>query len=104
MNDQHAHTFLEAMRKHWRSFLPAWLFPIVFFYGGKIADRVGYPSLFFFVVAIPLFFWSYGRASGTWTRREISYRHAVLMGLVAPFAIWVVVVLVQSVTTGLLGT
>jgi hypothetical protein len=101
MNDQSVQTLLGAAREHWRSFLPAWLFPIVFFYGGKVADRVDHPGLFFFVVAIPLFFWSYGRASSVWTRREISYRHAVLLGLVAPFVVWVVVVLLQSVITGL---
>lgn len=103
MNDQPVQTFLDAAKKHWRSFLPAWLFPIVFFYGGKIADRADHPGLFFFAIAIPLFFWSYGRASSVWTRREISYRHAVLMGLLAPLVVWVVVVLLSSVIGGLLG-
>jgi hypothetical protein len=104
MNDQRVQTFLGAVRKQWQSFLPAWIFPIVFFYGGKVADGVGHPNLFLFVVAIPLFLWSYGRASAVWIRREISYRHAVLMGLVTPFVIWIVVVLIQSTVASLLRT
>ena len=91
MSDIHSPTLLSSARIHWRAFVLAWFFPVVFLFGGLTADRVGYPTVFFFAV-LPLFFWSFGRASGPWKKREITYWHGVFLGLVAPFLIWAIAV------------
>ena len=87
VSDSRETTLLASARKHWRALAPAWAFPIVFFCGSLLADRIGHPNIFF-VALLPLFFWSFGRASGLWLRREIRYGHAVFWCIIVPFVIW----------------
>jgi hypothetical protein len=85
-------TLLGVARKHWRSFLPAWLFPFVFLYGGRISEHIEHPLLFLWVIALPLFFWSSIRASNPWINKEIGYWYFVFWGMLVPFALWVLAV------------
>ncbi len=75
----------DAARSHWRSFLPAWIFPFVFFYGGGVSDSLGHPNLFFFMIALPLFYWSFYRASRPWLQSRVKYWHCVFWAMLVPF-------------------
>lgn len=77
---------------YWRSFAPAWLFPLVFLYGGVVSQRLGHPVLFFWFIAMPLFFFTSFRASRPWVERKIRYGHYVLLAIVLPFLIWIAAV------------
>ena len=94
-------TLFEAGKIFWRSFAPAWLFPVVFLYGEIASDELGYPLLFFFFVAIPLFFWSFFRASRPWINQRIRFWHSAFWGLMLPFLIGTVAVLSTNAVFGL---
>jgi hypothetical protein len=79
---------LETARRFWREFVAAWLFPPFFLFGGVAAERLEHPGLFFWLLALPLFFWSFGRASRPWVRREVRYWHAVTLGMLVPFGVF----------------
>jgi len=83
---------LAAAKEHWRSFLPVWVFPVIFLYGGLAADAVGHPELFFWVVATPLFFWSFFRATRFSIQRKIGPWRCAFWAMVVPSLIWVLAV------------
>jgi hypothetical protein len=91
-----------SAKTYWRSFLPAWLFPFVFFYGGGVSDSLGYPNLFFAVVALPLFFWCFFRATRPWHRHQVRYWHCVFWAMVIPFLVGIVAVGSRLALLGLL--
>jgi hypothetical protein len=76
-----------AAKAHWRNFAPAWVFPIVFFYGGGVSDSLGHPQLFVAFVALPLFFLSFFYAVRPWLRRQIKYWHCMFWVTVFPFLV-----------------
>ena len=81
---------------HWRSFAPAWLFPLSFLYGGLAADQLGHPLVFFWVVAAPLFFWSFACATVPWSKKQVSYWHTVFWSLGVPFFMWTLALAARS--------
>jgi hypothetical protein len=87
MESSQSLNLLGAAKVHWRSFAPAWLFPIVFFYGGGASDSLGYENVFFIFVALPLFFWSLFRAAQPWLRHRIKYSHCFFWAMVVPFLV-----------------
>lgn len=93
-------TLWGAAQAFWRSFAPAWLFPVVFLYGGLLSDAWGYPNLFFFLVAAPLCFWSFFRGLRPVRQKRVSYWHGVFWVMVVPFVIWVAAVLINLALTG----
>lgn len=96
-------TLFKAGKLFWRIFAPAWLFPVVFLYGGIASEELGYPLPFFFFVAIPLFFWSFFRASRPWLDQKIQFWHSAFWGLLLPLLIWTVAVLSRNALTGFLS-
>jgi hypothetical protein len=96
-------TLFKAGKLFWRSFAPAWLFPVVFLYGGIASEELGDPLLFFFFVAIPLFFWSFLRASRPWLEQKIQFWHSAFWGLLLPFLIGMLALLSRDTVFGLLG-
>jgi len=88
---------------HWRSFMPAWFFPFVFFYGGGISDSLGYPTLFFVLIALPLFFWTFFRATRPYVQDRARYWPCVFLGLVVPFFLGIVAVGSRLALLGLLS-
>ena len=92
----------DAARSHWRSFLPAWIFPFVFFYGGGVSDSLGHPNLFFIMIAMPLFYWSFYRASRPWLQRRVKYWHCVFWAMLVPFCMGIVAVASRLALLGLL--
>ena len=103
MENTQSSTLTEAVKENWRSFAPAWLFPVVFLYGGAASDTLGCPTFFFFLVALPLFFCSIFLASRPWTRRRIKYWHCVFLALVVPFLVWGIAVFSRLAVLGALS-
>jgi hypothetical protein len=91
-----------AAESYWRSFFPAWIFPFVFFYGGAVSDSLGHPDLFFVVVALPLFFWCFFRATRPWLHHQVKYWHCIFWAMVVPFLIGIVAVGSRLALLGLL--
>ena len=96
-------SLIAAAKMHWRVFLPAWIFPLVVLFGGVASEQLGHPALFFWVIAAPLFFWSFFRAMGVCRRGQLSYWYTVFWGMLVPFIIWVVVVYSRLFVLHLLG-
>ena len=82
-----------SARRHWRSLLPSWLFPIVFLFGGFALDgAIGHSTLTFWVLWLPLFFWSFSRATTPFRRREMPITHVWVWAMLVPFLLWVIAV------------
>ena len=92
MEDDARPGLVAAAKAHWRSFLPAWIFPVFFLYGGLASESAGHPALFFWVVAAPLFFWSFFRATRVSIRLKIGYWCCVFWAMVVPFLVWTIAV------------
>ncbi|QNA88012.1 hypothetical protein G4G28_05100 [Massilia sp. Dwa41.01b] len=88
MTQERPDTLIKTARIFWRDFAPAWGFPFVFLYGFLASDRLGYPFLFFWLVAAPLFFWSGNRASRPYFQKKARYWHVVFWGMLIPFIVW----------------
>jgi len=82
-------TLIDAAKAFWGNFLPAWIFPVFFLFGGLASETLGHPLLFFWLVALPLFFWSFLRWARLGLERKVRYWHAVFWGMVFPFIIGV---------------
>lgn len=81
-------TFFATAKAHWRSFLPAWVFPVLFLYGSLASESADHFALFFWIVAVPLFFWSFSRATRPSIRLKIGYWRCVFWAMVVPFLVW----------------
>jgi hypothetical protein len=97
-------SLIGAARAHWRSFGPVWVFPLVFLFGGLASERLGHPTLFYWVVALPLFFWAFFRATAVWRKGLLSYWHTVFWAMLVPFLIWAVAVYARLFVLHLVGT
>ena len=93
MEDDAGPGLIAVGKAYWRSFLPAWLFPVFFLYGGLASESAGHPELFFWVIAAPLFFWSFFRATRASIQLKIGYWRCVFWAMVVPFLVWTVAVL-----------
>ena len=82
-------------RRFWRHFAPAWVFPVVFLYGGVASESLGHALLFFVLVVTPLFFWSFFRSTRPHREKLIPYWHWVFWGVLVPFLVWGVAVLTR---------
>ena len=97
------HSLFETVRLFWREYLAAWLYPLLLLFGGSASARLGHPVLFLWLVGFPLFFWSFWRASRPWLSKRIPYWHAVVLGVLIPFAIFVFAVNVRLAVIHLKG-
>lgn len=89
MEDLQPQSLMAAVRAHWRTFVPAWIFPIVLLYGFRVADDLGHPMVFWSLVLTPLFFWSFVRWACLWLEDRICYWHSLVLGVLLPFTIWI---------------
>jgi hypothetical protein len=85
-------SLLQAAKRHWRSFVPVWLFPVCFFFGWLATNKTNHPFLLLTFFFVPFFFWSFFRSTRPWMRREIKYSHYSFWAMMVPFLIWVVLV------------
>ena len=103
MSDAPTPCLFGTARLFWRSFLPAWLFPIFFLVGGLASDHVGHPELFFWLIAVPLFLWSFGRPALLWFRGKVTYWPLVFWLMLTPFIVWVLAVYARLFVLHLAG-
>lgn len=96
-------TLIASFKVFWRSFAPAWAFPIAFLFGGLTAEDIGHPQLFFWLVAMPLFFWSFFRATRPWMEQKIYYWLCMFWAMVVPFLIWSAAVFSRLAILKLMG-
>ena len=96
-------TLLDAAKTFWRSFVPVWVFPVVFLFGGVASEQLGHPVVFFWLVALPLFFWSFSRAIRLWLEKKIKYSHIAFWAFAFPFMIWVVAVFTRLIVIEVLA-
>ncbi len=96
-------SLLEVAKRHWRLFLPAWLFPIFAMVSSSFAERAAHGELFFYVVLAPLFFWSFFRAVKPGFVYSEPYFKVVFWAMLAPFVIAVVAGISWSALRGALG-
>ena len=85
-------TSVAVVRRYWRSFLPAWCWPLVLFYGGSLALRNGVITPFLWLVFFPFLVWALVRGSRPGMRKEISVLQTILWVVFFPFVVWAVVV------------
>lgn len=79
-------------KMHWRSFAPMWIFPVVFLYGGETSYAQRHFNIFFWLVALPVFFWSFSRATTLWREGRSNYPQVAFWAGIVPFLIWVMAV------------
>jgi hypothetical protein len=97
-------SLLQAAKRHWRSFVPAWVFPVGFFFGWLATKETKHSFVIFIFLFVPFFFWSFFRSAQPWMRREIKYSHYSFWAMVVPFFIWVILVYGRIVIIGILET
>ena len=99
MSDQAQTTLLASARNYWRSFAAAWVFPLVFLFGGLLSEELGHPLVFFWLIAAPFFFWSFFRAF----RAPVNYWHMAFWGFLVPFIIWAAAVYTRLLVLNLVA-
>jgi len=96
MTQPHAPSLFAVPRVLWRSFVAVWIFPVFFFLGSQVAGRVAFfPAWLFWVVAVPLFFFGFGRPAFLFFRQRLSFISAIVWGAIAPWLIWSGLVIAQ---------
>jgi hypothetical protein len=99
---EHRHTLLGVAKQNWRLFLPAWLFPPVFLFGSMAAERFAVGVWFYWLVVMPLFFWSFFRASRPWLLKTAPYFQVVFWAIAVPFLVFVATVALSLAASRLL--
>ena len=75
-------------RRHWRKFLPMWLFPIAFFSGSFFPGFSKHAGAYFFLLWFPIMglcFWS---AGATYRQRLATLPQVFFWAAVVPLVIW----------------
>ncbi|PYJ80525.1 MAG: hypothetical protein DME22_24025 [Verrucomicrobia bacterium] len=89
----------QSLRRTWRYFIAAWFIPVVLIAAAVAEDRGRLPGFVFPLIS--LLFIAAGLCHGIpLMRRQISLRDAALFGMITPFGIWVIAVIVKVVWTG----
>ena len=99
-----ATTLMEVAKANWRALAPVWVFPLFFLLGGAAAHALGYLNLFFWFVAIPVFFWSFYRALAACRRAKVRYWHAAFWVVLVPLAISGIAVYSRLLALQLMGS
>jgi hypothetical protein len=89
-------SLLNSAKQNWHSFWPAWAFPVLLIFGSVVLEHSSRPLLIFIIIFIPLFFWSFFRATRPWMRQEIKYSHFAFWVILVPFSTWCILVFLKS--------
>lgn len=87
-----APSLLEIVQRHWRKFLPAWLFPIGYFFSVFIPWVSSYPRAFFIFIALPAYLICARLTLRSLGECPTTRFQSFLLVMVAPFLIWCCVV------------
>jgi hypothetical protein len=89
-------TVAMTIRCHWKRFLPIWLFPLYFLsFPFQYSDRLVGPSASTVLFMTLPFFAAFAPVALLWLAGKVRYSHLVMLGILAPFAIWTAAVLVR---------
>jgi len=95
----HMTSVVETVRSQWRVFLPAWLFPVIMFpvavFGANLPNA-WLPIIS--VAGVAFFLWTFLRWVKPAANRKFSALHAIVLGLLAPFLIWLTCAAVAMAT------
>ena len=85
---------IQAGRKHWRHFAPAWVFPVVLLSSTYLPRGSAASTAIQWSLRLA-FFWVFFRAAGPSLRRELPIAQTAFWAVLVPFAIWVAAVSVN---------
>jgi hypothetical protein len=89
----------QPLRRTWRYFIAAWSIPVFAVAAAIAEDRGPVPGFIFPLISF--LFVAAGLCYGIpYMRRLLSFRDAMLFGMLTPFGIFVVAVIVKLVWTG----
>ena len=103
MADKSSTTLIGTAKSHWRAFAPFWAFPVFLMLGGAASHELGYLDLFFWLIGMPVFFWSFYRAVAACRRAQLPYWHAATWVVLAPLAVAAIAVYCRLLVLYLLG-
>src|SRR4029079_10621998 len=86
--DERPDSLIATAKVFWKSYAPLWAWGMVFQMAILIFDRIGHPFVSWWLVGMPLFFWSFARASRPWLQRRVRYWHQVFWGMLIPFVVF----------------
>lgn len=89
----------QPLRRTWRYFIGAWCIP-VFAVAAAVAEERGPIPGFIIPLIFLLFIAAWLCYAIPYMRRQLSFRDATLFGMMTPFGIFVVAVIVKLVWTG----
>jgi hypothetical protein len=75
-------------KRHWRSFLPIWLFPIAFLFTIALPGFSSHPRAYFFFLDCPMMFICGYIALKPWRSGGIMFAQMFFWFAVVPFLIW----------------
>jgi hypothetical protein len=81
---------LDTLKSSWRFFLPMWLSPIIYLFGGVLAHNYENLSKTIYYCAVSLFFVSLSISIIPLFRKKIPFWHSAFFGVVTPFLIWLI--------------
>ena len=96
-----APTIAAAARRDWRWYAPGWVFPLVLlgWHTAEAAGATGVPFALLSLLQAGAFF----AAGALWLLGRATYRQFAVLGVVAPFAVWVAGVAVRLAVLAALG-
>lgn len=89
-------TLKEAAGKYWKDFLPAWFVPVLMMADTIRKDILGTePSPLIINAIFAYFFLSFFWWARLYLAKRIRQSHATILGMLAPFTIWGILVAVR---------
>jgi hypothetical protein len=81
-------TLIAVGRRHWRSFLPMWLFPVAFLFSVFLPGFSSHPSAYFFLLCFPVMLTCFWVAAGPRRAGLVTTNQAAFWVIIVPFLIW----------------
>jgi hypothetical protein len=79
-------TLLAIGRRHWRAFLPVWLFPVAFFLSNFLPGWFSLVAFWFLFAAMLVCGWI---AFGPWREGSVDLLETITLAIFVPFLIWI---------------
>jgi hypothetical protein len=83
---------ISAARQSWRLFLPLWVLPVALFWSVFLPGFRSHFYVYFFLLLAPVFYSAWFISHKALRNGSVTLVQYVLLGIVAPIAIWVCVV------------
>ena len=86
-------SLFSAARRHWRRFLPIWLFPAALLGFTQLPVSSTLFVVIFFVLMLPIFFVCIHIAVGPRRQGQATFVQTAFWAVLAPFLVWAVLVM-----------